>query len=163
MTHSQRSNKGYKHAKSTMRILGPVLLALGGVLTIIGVGSFLLGFFAIVSGSSSSGTSTLFFLALPGMALLGIGGMITQAGYLKEVAQYTALETSPAVTTTVSAIKSALTEDDILCSSCSAPIEPDSKFCSSCGIEITKLQCAKCHAEIEPDDKYCGSCGTTIT
>ncbi|MGV6814847.1 MAG: zinc ribbon domain-containing protein [Phycisphaerales bacterium] len=155
----------YKQAKSTLRIFGPTLLVIGIFLSLIGVGSFIMGFIGAVSGNIDPGDSKfpiLFLLAIPGFLCLGIGGMMTQAGYLKEITQYAAKETTPAVTTTTTAIRSAITDDDIPCPSCSEPIEPDSKFCAHCGIQIGQLLCPTCKAPLEANDRFCNQCGGLI-
>ena len=153
----------YKQAKSTFRVLGPTLLVIGIILSLVGIGSFFMGFIGAVSGDFSPHDSKfpiLFLLVFPGFLCIGIGSMMTQAGYLKEITQYAAKETTPAVTTTTTAIRSAISDNDIPCPSCSEPIEPDSKFCAHCGVQIGQLSCPTCNAPLEANDRFCNQCGT---
>lgn len=166
MPEKPNPKTGHMQAKSTMRTLGPILIAIGVILSIIGIGDFFITFITVSSGNANPSDTrfpTLFLLAFPGFFFIGIGSMLTKTGYLKEITQYAAKETSPAITTTVTAVRAAITDDDIPCPSCASPIEPNSKFCSSCGTQTTELQCSLCNTTIEPNDKFCNSCGTEIS
>ncbi len=152
----------YAQSKSFFRVLGPGLLVLGVILSAIGIGAFFIGFIGAANGNTRPGESNfpiLFLLIFPGILLLAIGGLMTQAGYLKEITQYAAKETSPAITTTTTAIKSAIADDDIPCPSCALPIEPNSKFCAHCGIQTQDQACIKCDAPLESNDRFCNQCG----
>ena len=153
----------YKQVRSTFRVLGPTLLVIGIILSLVGIGSFFVSFIGAVSGSISPHDAKfpiLFLLAFPGFLCIGIGSMMTQAGSLKETPQSAPKKTPPAVTTTTTAIRSAITDDDIPCPSCSEPIEPDSKFCAHCGVQIGQLSCPTCNAPLEANDRFCNQCGT---
>jgi len=181
MNKSTLPNDGYSQAKSGMRTLGPALTVIGAILTLIGIGSF---FIAMGSSNTFSplhpsqsfsdfqnqadslfqqhrqGQPKLFFLAFVGLPTLGVGITITKAGYLKEITQYAAKETSPAISTVVSTVRSAINDGETPCPHCALPIEPGSKFCSHCGNALADLQCPQCNALVEPDDKFCPSCGS---
>ena len=47
------------------------------------------------------------------------------------------------------------------CGSCGAALEPDSKFCASCGAGVEKT-CASCGKENKSDAKFCRHCGTSF-
>lgn len=166
--NDQRPRDGYTQTRSTMRTLGPILMVVGGVLALIGVIDFFTSFFSIASHEPFSTPSPSRFpilfpvLGFPGLLLLGIGGKLTKAGYLREITQYAAKETTPAVMTTTTAIRAAITDDDIPCPGCSRPIEPDSKFCPHCGIRISGGTCSICQATLEAGDRFCASCGNTV-
>ncbi len=163
---SQAPRDGQPRVKPALRILGPILLVCGILMTLIGFGNFIFSFIDAVSGDPFSGESNapILFIALgiPGIILMGIGGPLTQAGYLKEITTYGAKETTPAVTIATTAVRAAILDDDIPCPTCATPIEPDSKFCSSCGQPVNALQCPSCEHPIEANDRFCNSCGTNI-
>lgn len=153
--------------KARMRRFGPAMIAIGALMVLIGGGQFLLTFVSAATSDSFSHRPSfpvLFvILGMPGMLILGFGVLLTQFGFLKEITQYGAQETVPAVTTSVTAIRAAITDDDVPCPECSSPIEPDSKFCSSCGVRIGSLRCSSCESPIESNDRFCNSCGTAIS
>lgn len=131
-------------------------------MTLIGVGQFLFTMVSAMSGGGGSPPILFVVLGLPGLLLFGIGMQCTQAGYLKETTQYIAKETTPAVQTTTTAIRAAITDDDIPCPDCSRPIEPDSKFCAHCGVRIAGMTCMVCQATLEAGDRFCSSCGCAV-
>ncbi len=158
----RKPSDGYSNARSTMRVLGPVLAVLGGILVLIGFIALFGAATSIGNRPPGAGIPKAFILAFPGMLMLGIGLFMTKAGYLREVSQYAAKETSPAVRTTTTAVRSAWTDDDVPCPSCSSPVEPASKFCSSCGIQLTGGTCRVCQASVDSDDKFCAFCGSEV-
>ncbi len=165
MHPSHKPTTGYKQAKSTMRVLGPILLAIGVILSLIGIVDFFSTFVSIASRNQPPGDTRfpiLFILVFPGFLLIGIGGMLTKAGYLKEITQYAAKETSPAVQTTTTAVRTALADNDIPCPQCALPIEPDAQFCSHCGTSVKGAPCAQCQTPLEPNDRFCRSCGQRV-
>jgi len=60
--------------------------------------------------------------------------------------------------------------DEIICPECGTANPPQTKFCSSCGTEITlvtaeaitSLNCPKCGTENAPEAKFCTKCGTPL-
>tara|TARA_R110000868_G_scaffold241497_1_gene496158 strand:- start:148070 stop:148588 length:519 start_codon:yes stop_codon:yes gene_type:complete len=163
MTNNRSPDDGYTKARTGMRKFGPAMVVIGGLMVLIGVGQLLL---TILSAANSQGFAdrpdfpVLFIiLGFPGMILLGIGMSLTQFGYLKEITKYAAKETTPAVTTSVTAIRSAITDDDVPCPACSSPNEPGSRFCSSCGVQIEMRKCRSCDHSIQYSDRFCPSCG----
>lgn len=54
-------------------------------------------------------------------------------------------------------------EQNVLCPHCRATINPQAKFCSSCGktIGVENALCVSCKAEIPKDSKFCLKCGAT--
>lgn len=167
MNHKRPPQDGYTQVKTGMRRFGPAMIAIGGLMLIIGVGQFFLTFISAATSEPFSSEQPSFpilfiILGIPGMLILSIGLTLTKVGYLKEIAQYGAKETVPAVQTTTTAIRSAILDDDIPCPKCSQPIEPNSKFCASCGVLVGSLKCPNCNNPIESDDRFCNDCGTQV-
>ena len=74
--------------RRTLRGVGLAVLALGGLLTLIGVGSFFASF-----GSFES--PRYFWCAFLGVPLLFVGGVMTMFGFLGAVNRYVAGESAP--------------------------------------------------------------------
>lgn len=165
MNQKYRAQDGYTQVKTGMRRFGPAMIVVGGLMAFIGIGQFLLTFVSAATsdfGDRPSFPILFVILGIPGALILNFGLMLTKAGYLKEIAQYGAKETAPAVTTSVTAVRAAFSDDDVPCPECSSPIEPNSKFCSSCGVQIGSLACKECKSPIESGDRFCNSCGIEI-
>ena len=56
---------------------------------------------------------------------------------------------------------SGLSASPLNCGSCGAALEPDSKFCASCGAGVEKT-CASCGKDNKSDAKFCRHCGTSF-
>ncbi|MCE9613835.1 MAG: hypothetical protein K8T26_06130 [Lentisphaerae bacterium] len=74
--------------RTTLRRAGLAMLALGGLLTLIGIGSFFASF-------GSFGAPRLFWCAFLGMPLLFVGGAMTLFGFMGAVQRYVAGESAP--------------------------------------------------------------------
>jgi len=74
--------------RKTLRRAGLIILALGGVLTLIGIGSFFASF-------GSFGPPRFFWCAFLGMPLLFVGGAMTMFGFLGAFQRYVAGESAP--------------------------------------------------------------------
>jgi hypothetical protein len=78
-----------------LRIGGPVVLGVGGLFTLVGVGSF---FVAVVR---HSGPPALFVCAFVGLPLLFLGGVMCLFGFLGAFSRYVAAEQAPVARDTV--------------------------------------------------------------
>lgn len=74
--------------RRTLRRAGLAILALGALLTLIGVGSFFASF-------GSFGPPRFFWCAFVGMPLLFVGGAMTMFGFLGAMQRYVAGESAP--------------------------------------------------------------------
>ncbi len=74
--------------RRTLRRAGLAILAVGGVLTLIGVGSFFSSF-------GSFGPPRFFWCVFVGMPLLFVGGAMTMFGFLGAMQRYVAGESAP--------------------------------------------------------------------
>ncbi len=54
-------------------------------------------------------------------------------------------------------------ENGVLCPSCGAKIDSDSKFCTNCGAKFDgEVKCPSCGASISAEDKFCTNCGCKL-
>lgn len=123
----------HARARRTLRTLGPVLLALGLVLTAVALVSFAMAF-------GGEGPPRLFVLAFAGLPLVFVGGVMTMYGYMGAVANYQARELHPSVRRVSSAVREGLTPESgaVRCSACGADSGMDARFCDQCGAELRR-------------------------
>lgn len=74
--------------RKTLRRAGLVILGLGGVLTLVGIGS-------LFASSGSFGPPRFFWCVFLGMPLLFVGGAMTMFGFLGAFQRYVAGESAP--------------------------------------------------------------------
>ena len=82
-------------ARKFLRIAGPLALAVGALLMVVGFGSFFLAMF------SHSGPPVLFVCAFLGMPLLFIGVVMCMFGFMGALARYVAAEQAPVAKDTI--------------------------------------------------------------
>jgi hypothetical protein len=80
--------------RRTLRCAGLLILGLGGVLTVIGFGSFFASF-------GSFGPPRFFWCAFIGLPLVFAGGVMTLLGFLGAIQRYVAGESAPVATDVV--------------------------------------------------------------
>ena len=130
--------KQAKHAKTkrTLRVVGIILLTLGG-------GLFLVGIVDFISAFQTMRAPTLFVFSIFGLPLAGVGTALTLFSFQREIQSYVANESvpvinetaegvAPAVETIAEAVKNGFSEKEIVCD-CGAKNDFDSKFCKNCG------------------------------
>ena len=88
MNEEQWQTSQQSGIRRTLRRAGLVILALGGLLTVIGFGSFFASF-------GSCGSPHFFGCAFIGMPLLFVGGVMTMFGFLGAFQRYVAGESAP--------------------------------------------------------------------
>ena len=175
-------DEGHQDTRAFLRVLGPGMAVVGGILIAIGLGSFFVAF-------GSSGPPRYFWCAFVGMPLLGIGLMITKFAYMGRIARYVAGEVAPVGKDTInymadgtkdsvrelaSAVGEGLragtgapgpaeTKTVLRCHKCNAENDVDASFCDSCGEALTKSKpCAHCAELNDPDARFCDACGKPI-
>jgi len=94
-------NPRQKGQRALLRVLGPLVLGLGGILTLVGVVSFFSGFAAFGSSGSFGGPPKYFFCAFIGMPLMGVGGAMCKFAFMGPVARYSAGELAPVAKDTI--------------------------------------------------------------
>jgi len=100
------------------------------------------------SFNSMGGPPKLFFLGFIGIPMLAVGSFMVKAGYLREITEYTAEESSPAISTVARAAREGWTDGApenaadsgprLFCSSCGVKNDLDAKFCDSCGAKLSR-------------------------
>ena len=169
---------GHKKTRSTLRVVGPLILGCGGILTLIGLGSFFMSF-------GSFDPPRFFWCAFLGLPMLVFGAAITKAGYLGNIARYVANEAAPvgkdvvnymaentqdAVQTVASSLASGIKEglsdtpvSTCNCPDCGAENNADAAFCDQCGNKLqTERSCPSCSSSNDPGAAFCDQCGTRL-
>lgn len=167
---------GHSETRGCLRVLGPMLIILGGGFMLVGM----VDFFASFGGWEGP---QLFWCCFVGMPLLFAGFVTTSYGYMGKVARYQAGEMAPVakdtfnyladgtqegVETVSSAISRGLahgvTSDtaSVACPRCGEANDPDAKFCDHCGAPLTRT-CPSCGEANAPDAKFCDHCGQALS
>jgi ribosomal protein L40E len=167
----------HQETQALLRLIGPIVLGLGVVLTAIGLISFF----------SSLGTfepPRYFWAAFVGLPLIAVGLGITKLGYLGAFFRYFSGEVTPVaedtfnriaegtqegVETLAQALGRGFTagsrattppEQDLLsCDHCDAPNPAGAQFCSQCGTALKAKICPNCGATLKPIARFCSQCG----
>lgn len=153
----------HQKTKKQLKVIGIILVSIGGVCAIIGFVDF---FIAMANMSQP----TMFFLLFIGIPLLGIGGSILGFAFRSEIMRYNKNESVPIINeasdemkptfrNVASAVKESMNES-IVCS-CGTTNDKDSRFCKKCGKELYKV-CPNCNAKVENDSEFCTKCGTKL-
>ena len=192
MTDEQRIHPGHSNVRRILRIVGPVLLGLGILFTVIGIGSFFLAMGRGVSGGEMRFPS-FFFLAFIGGPFIVFGFAITAFGFMGAVSRYQAAEVAPVgkdtfnyladgtkdgVKTVAGAIGEGLaggmgrgtastagegSRTIVRCQKCNAENDADAKFCDNCGEALQKsVPCPGCGELNDPDARFCDGCGKPL-
>ena len=164
-----------------LRFVGPAVAVTGLAFMIVGIGSFFSAFGSF--GHGSFGPPKYFWCWFVGIPLLGVGAFICRLAFLGPMARYVAEETAPvgkdvinylaagtepAVRSIVGAIKDGLSADDSeprdkSCPKCGDRNRHDARFCSGCGSEIAAATvCSHCGAQNAPAAAYCDRCGKEL-
>ena len=159
-------NNDAKHIKTKkkLKIIGLIVLIIGLCCTVAGFVNFGI---SIAKGEMPK----LFFLLIIGLPCAGIGGMLTAAGFRKEIMTYTAKESAPAVNIMgqsvapgISAIAAAAKAADpspVICPECGESNAAGSNFCKNCGKKLLS-KCPKCGTSVEEGSGFCSNCGEKL-
>jgi hypothetical protein len=143
--------------RSFLRILGPIILGMGGLCLIIGMASFFMAF-------GGGGPPRLFWMCFLGMPMIAIGIALCKFGYMGAVARFVAGETMPvavdsvnyaaagtkdAVETVARSVSKGIasgvaaagqeagSSDVNFCPQCGGGLKADYRFCPKCGRQIS--------------------------
>lgn len=168
--------RGQAPVRDFLRFIGPAIVVIGLAFTIVGIGSFFAAF-------GTFGPPRYFWCAFVGLPVFGFGAFICQIAYLgpmsryvaeetapvqKDVINYLAAGTEPAVRSVVGAIKEELSAPDSeardkACPNCGERNQSHARFCTQCGSEMSAATaCAHCGAQNEPTAAYCAHCGKEL-
>lgn len=153
-------------AKQTMRILGPIILVAGILMTVIAIANFF-------SGNMS--TDFIPFISLP---MMFIGSVLSMFGYMGALSRYSASQTAPVAKDVTNYILDNTKESiggvakeisdnlhkskvEKICPHCKEEVKDTAKFCDHCGKSLFK-NCQVCNAENDSDALYCQACGHKI-
>lgn len=123
-----------KKTNKAMKIVGPILIAIGLTLFIIGVSSMF---------TSDDGFPKLFFLTFIGIPVLAVGGWITMFAFRENLMRFHKNMTIPIAKETLEELAPTIkdltkNEEQITCPSCGKEIDKNSKFCNHCGNKINE-------------------------
>jgi hypothetical protein len=152
MTRPDPSLQQQASVRNALRVLGPILLAIGLILTVAGMISFFSAF-------NGGGMPTFFWLAFIGLPLTGLGGSLVRAGYLGPASRYVAGEVTPTLRDTLGAL--GIGSAERVCPSCGHHNDADSQFCNSCGKPLNRT-CPACGAANDADARFCDGCGKPL-
>ena len=144
-------------------------------LKVIGLTVLVIGLCCVVAGFVNFGISIakgeMPILLIIGLPCAGIGGMLTAAGFRKEIMTYTAKESAPAVNIMgqsvapgINAIASAAKAADpspVICPECGESNEAGSNFCKKCGKQLVK-KCPDCGNIVGSGSGFCSNCGKKL-
>lgn len=180
----------HESARNALRIMGPALALTGLVLTVIGIGNFLVTLTGMISSGPGFGDFAFpryFWCAFVGLPLFGVGLMLTKFGFLGHIARYLAGETVPvaqdafndvaeATAPGVEAIARAAARgfsdptgtsrpapEALRCPRCQTVQDAHAKYCNQCGSEIAvAVACASCGGANPLGARFCGQCGEAL-
>jgi len=180
MSKESRIDPQHRQIRSVLRVLGPMILIVGGVFVAIGLISFFSAF-------GSFEPPRYFWCAFVGGPLVVCGLALTSFGFMGAITRYQAGEVAPVgkdtfnyladgtqggIRTLASAIGDGLAEglrgdvdsQQVRCSACGHANEPDSSFCSSCGEALVKHRtCPSCGEPNDVDARFCDHCGSVLS
>jgi hypothetical protein len=171
----QHIDPQHNATRTFLRVLGPGVVFVGLIFTIIGLGSFFASF-------GTFGPPRYFWCAFLGLPPLGLGGAICKFAFMGAIGRYMANEVAPvgkdvanymaggtrgAVRTWASALgkglRAGLTPmpvQGVRCHKCTAENDAAANFCKSCGAALTTFTtCTRCGEHNAPDARFCDNCG----
>jgi len=176
---------GHRENRTVLRLIGPAVLGIGLLMTVIGFGSFFMSFASFGSPGESPGMPRYFWCVFVGMPLMFVGIIICKFAFLGAVSRYFANEVTPvgkdvvnymadgtkdAVRDVAAAIgegiSSSLSDQEtpvLRCHKCNENNETSAAFCKSCGVSLGKsVACSKCGELNDPDARFCDDCGQAV-
>jgi len=176
---TQQLDPRHSQTRDLLRIVGPLVFAVGLLFTLIGLGSFFASF-------GSFEPPHYFWCAFIGLPLLGAGGAICKFAFLGTVTRYMADEVAPvgrdvvnymadgtkgAVRDLAAAVGEGFRDGSesqavpvARCARCGAENEASANFCKGCGAPLAKtLPCPHCGARNDADARFCNHCGKAMT
>ena len=164
---NDKQNDQHEKTKKKLKIVGISLIVIGTVFSLIGF----IDFFSAFSGYRMPNKFWCLFIGFP---TFGIGLIITNTAYKREISRYMKNESTPVINeasddlapafrNVASAVKEGLSNTKIsgIRCSCGELNEKGDKFCSACGKALLST-CPHCGKEVDVDDRFCGQCGEKL-
>ncbi len=184
----ERIDPGHSKPRNVLRILGPVFLVTGGILSLTGISLF---FLPLLQGGMPGFIGILFLILGGPFVVFGVA--ITFFGYMGKIVRYQAQEIAPVgkdtfnymVDGTKDSLKQASrsigeglgagigaginsfsptgNQTKIRCHKCNELLDENAKFCDNCGAALAKtIPCSNCGELNDPDAKFCDNCGSKL-
>ena len=138
--------------RSGLRVGGGILVAVGGILTLAGIGDFF-------GSMNSQSMPTHFWMAFIGLPMVGIGMRMLKGGFLGTTTRYVAGEVAPTVKDTLGYV--GIGAQQAICAKCGGTNPVDAKFCDHCGAALS-IGCPSCGHVNEADAAFCAECGKPL-
>ena len=144
-----RDQSGWRAA---LRIVGPLLLGIGILLTAVAM----IDFFAAFGSFQQPRNFWMGFIGLP---LVAAGAALTKFAFLGPASRYVAGELTPTLRDTLGAL--GVEGAGVVCASCGGRNAADARFCDDCGAPMQRT-CPSCNAPNAADARFCDDCGTEL-
>jgi len=173
---SHQMDPGHDGRRQVLRIIGPIVAAIGLIFTIVGFVSFFTSF-----GTESP---RYFWCVFVGLPLFGIGVGICGFAFLGAFTRYVANEAAPvgqdvvnymaagtrdAVRDVAQAVgegfragNAAETRTTLHCPKCRAANDSEASYCKVCGAALKARPCENCGHVNSMDARFCNSCGKAM-
>lgn len=166
----------HQDTRKFLRVLGPCIVGIGLIFTLIGLVSFFSAF-------GNFGSPRYFWCAFIGLPMMGFGAMITQFAYVGAIMKFQAREMTPVATETFNdvvdgtqsgmrkmaravsgGIQEGISGSEVNdCSRCGHSNDADARFCSDCGESMTSVRvCSSCRAANDQTAAFCDQCGQSL-
>lgn len=181
-------NPRHREVRRALRVVGPVLGAVGLLLTILGFGSFLSAVSsAFHQATFQSGPPTKFvWCAFVGLPLLFAGAAVSMFAFSSAILRFYSAESAPVVSDTfnvmadqarkgvrtmaraigegiVAASAAGVKEGVLVCDRCGTAIDGRANFCTQCGAPSKRVKnCPRCGTANESNARFCGHCGAAV-
>ncbi len=164
--------------RDLLRVIGPVIVIVGGIFTLIG----LVSFFSAFGGMEPP---RQFWCAFVGLLLVGIGMAISKFAYLGAITRYMADEVAPVGSDVVNYMTQGTKESVrdlatavgegfrtgsatgetrvVRCRKCNTDNDAAARFCKNCGTSLAKTKpCEACGEMNDLDARFCDNCGKAL-
>jgi ribosomal protein L40E len=167
----EKLNPGHSTTRDILRVVGPLLGAVGLIFTIAGIVSFFASF-------GTFEPPRYFWCAFVGLPLVALGVGITRYAFMGRMFRYVAGETAPVAKDTfnylaegtqpgVRAMATAVGEvlrgsgSELLCAKCGQANDSDARFCRKCGANLGTT-CPSCGHRNDAAATFCDACGKPL-
>lgn len=174
----QPEDPGHIQFRGLLRVVGPLMIGIGGFLTLIGMVSFFSGFGSSMEFGRMPGPPKFFWCAFVGMPIAGIGIMITKFAFMGAGVRYMANEVAPVAKDTINYMAEETKETMVNVSNyvtegtkgAKSEMAHDVAAAIAQGLRDGAVaegpqatrHCPKCQAENEATANFCKGCGTPL-